>query len=258
MFNQLGSYTANKVQCIGIDFDLNDPLAGSAEAISQLTGFNTPTAPTYKYYPGQSAYAGDQLVVSTDKLSWKDVGIAVVNLMQDIKGRRKFEMFGTTKGYMLALIVGYSGFEDLKNEARSNGNMITVADTYYSTLNGGKTFNFSNFVCDNVRVIRVPDTLIPRGVHSSTSAPVTNVRRALLVGQGALDLSFGAGYSNGSETVRGFNITVDDTFKKGNDQEFQISKLMWGCKKRAITGTDSNSSTYFDAAVAVLPYFSTI
>lgn len=47
---------------------------------------------------------------------------------------------------------------------------------------------------------------IPYGVHSSTSAAQTNVRRAVFCGREALAKALGQGYSDGKETVAGYEF----------------------------------------------------
>lgn len=76
---------------------------------------------------------------------------------------------------------------------------------------------------------------IPYGVHSSTSAAQTNVRRAIFCGREALALALGQGYSGGGETVAGYEF---DSYPIEDLWNAYTLKGIKGMKKIQFNSTD--------------------
>jgi len=247
-------------------------LTASAD-ILRATGFNAAVAPdsTYKLY-GSNAAGGvttDQGITTTaNVLKWSDIQIAKEVATATAVGRPAFEPL-ENDAYQYVLFVGQTGWTQLENDAVTTGQGINVAQLRYASLAGGSDIKvgkggipYPNFIIDDVLVIVLPNDLMPNGVHSGTAASVSTVRRAVLCGKGALDIAFGKGYSDSGmskadmESVNGASVILDDVTYKANRDATLASNVIWGCKKKVVSGFGSYSSSTYDSSVITISHYS--
>ena len=220
------------------------------------TGFNTVTAPStiYKAYGSKAALANDQAVTSSHPLTFGDLQQAVLNI-HDIKAG--VPMFNPLKGYSYRYIalVSMTALMQLVQDASTNN--FNIRELVYNTIAGGKAapdLAYYQVPSLSMLLVGVPDHEMPRGVNSSTSAPQANTRRAIVVGQNAIDVAFGKGFKpNGGKVLKGFNLLFDDQHKKNNFETFVTSVALWGCKKTQLLGQDGNR---YDNAAYVITHYS--
>lgn len=97
-----------------------------------------------------------------------------------------------------------------------------------SILQGGGDFAKSSWATGNVRpykgFIFIPTNWAPPGVHSSTGAPVNNVRRSWIWGATAIGLGFGVGHGQNR-----FRSTMG-RFNRGGSF-YYVTRSIWGADR---------------------------
>jgi hypothetical protein len=102
---------------------------------------------------------------------------------------------------------------------------------------------------------------LPRGVAINTNpgTPCVNTRRAIIVGQNALDVAYGQGFTiNGQSNAEfmGVAVNFDDSERKLNKEAFLSVESIYGCKKIQLTGFGGNESTAYDIGTYVITHYS--
>jgi hypothetical protein len=266
--NQLAGNTATS---LSIPSCYDTTLTSSAD-ILRATGFNATVAPdsTFKLYGSNGAGGtSDQTIDdATSVLKWSDIQIAKEVATGSYVGRPSFEAI-ENDAYQYVLFVGQTGWTQLENDAVTSGQGINIAQLRYASLAGGSDIKvgkggipYPNFVIDNVLIVVLPNDLMPYGVHSGTGAAVSTCRRAVFVGKGALDIAFGKGYSEGGmskadmEATNGASVILDDQTYKANRESTLASNVIWGCKKKLVSGFGTNASSTYDASVITISHYS--
>ena len=233
-FNQLGGNTATSLTYDGETYTGDDR--------KQITGLQIPTAPSTNrvIYADPSNNSSDADVnTGTDVFKLGLIDDAVDLAFTQFSGVNNFKPI-IGKPYKFKLYLGHKAFNDLLQEGQSSGN-ITLAQLELNRLSSGKgeTYVGDFFDYNYTRVVRVPEHFMPIGNNAGTA--LTNVKRALFVGREAGCLAFGKGYSNGGESVAGFNI-VEDTDKIEEEVIAKVTSIM-GLKKAVINSEDQSVIT---------------
>ena len=240
IFYSLGGFNPTSITQFG------ETYTGSER--NELWGFNTPTAPTRAYYANSSSNSSDTDVAAdtTATLQLSELRDVKRQLMNENASGINFQTFKGTE-YDVVVLVAETGFNQLLDEAQSNGN-LTLSQYILSSVEAGKDKfkEISEFTHQRMKFICYPDTYAPYGVISNAKS--SNVQRALICGPGALNVAFGAGFQGmGNEPVPGFDILVDTETKKLNRKVMTSIQALWGCKVPIV---DS-----FSCAVATLAYY---
>lgn len=257
IINQAAGNTATSITRPDID---RVTFTGASELL-KVTGFNTAIAPSSAYKAYGSLATGsvttDQGVTSSNVLSVNDLYAAVETITGMTAGVPAWNLIDG-RDVLGLCVVSWSGANQLLKEVDTAGGM-TVSKSILSTMNGGKKYNgLNDFMIPGIPLafIVLPDYLMPRGVHSSTSAEVANTRRAVILGANAVDLVLGKGYrSEGGQQIPGFSVSVDTTYKPLNREVFCTAEGIYGIKKAQILGTGSLASTAYDLASYVITHY---
>lgn len=118
----------------------------------------------------------------------------------------------------------------LRTTSGSQWKEITLA-----MLQGGQSEEANRYATGAVgiynRTLLVPSVRVTNGVHSSTGAAVTTVRRAVFCGAQALTLAFGKGFS-----AQGWK-TKDEIFDYGHEAGMSMENI-FGIKKTRFNSSD--------------------
>lgn len=233
-FNQLGGNTATSMTYDGETYTGDDR--------KQITGMQIPTAPTTNrvIYADPSNNSSDSDVnTGTDVFKLALIDDAVDLAFTQFAGVNNFKPI-IGKPYKFKLYLGHKAFNDLLQEAQSSGN-ITLAQLELNRVSSGsgETYVGDFFDYNYTRVVRVPEHFMPIGNNSGTA--LTNVKRGLFLGREAACLAFGQGYTNGGESIAGFNI-VEDTDDMEEEVVAKVTSIM-GIKKAVINSEDQSAIT---------------
>lgn len=242
-FNQLGGNTATTITYDGESYATTDRL--------QVTGLNSATAPT-TYRKLFATGSADETVnaASTATLTLSLIDSAVQEAYTQRSGLNNFKRLTRKnfKGfpYEFLCYVSMAGMTQLLQQAETTSSMnkVTMPSYILSQIAGGnnpEVGTVGSFVYNNTKVIAVPDHYIPNGVHSSTSASQSNVKRALFCGAEAIGLALGQGFNDGGDVIPGFKLKVDpDTFE---DINYVSAEFIGGMKKAVVDTFDQSVIT---------------
>lgn len=202
IFNQLAGNTATSITWDGYTFSTTDELA-------QIRGFNTAVAPSSGKIYRPNSLTTDQAVNADTTATFK---LTLIQEAEKIaqKNRPYIEpLQGLPNNCKFRCYVHIDQFYDITNDTTAPHQyrdiiLAQVASGGKKEALIGKTIEFSQteIICTDK---------IPYGVHSSTSAEQTNVRRAVFVGRNAAALAYGRGYGSGKMAVAGFGFFKDQT-----------------------------------------------
>ena len=254
MLNQLGGNTATSIT----QYSVYNEGSFSGSDLITITGNNSTSVPTYHYWGSDQtqAYTNDASVTSSNVLSLKDFQLASEIITAQQQNKPTFQLL-TGKPYVAVAFIGYTGFNQIKNEAVTAGQGFQLSQIYNANLAGGKTMDLQEWIFDNFKFVVVPDSWLPRGVNSGTGAEVANTRRCIIVGRNALDMSLGKGFSTADGgMIPAAKVEFDTNYKKLNGQGFGAASLTWGCKKTQQTGMGDGNSTSYDTSAYVITHYS--
>jgi hypothetical protein len=235
---QLGGYNAATITYDGITYTGDERL--------EMTGLQIPTAPTtYRKQFAVTTDTADTDVASDATMNLQAIDRCVTAARTQNSGANNFKpLMG--KEYQFLLLLGSTGFQQLIQQAQSNGN-LTVSQMILNQLAGGKrdAFNVGNsFLYNGTKVVEVSDHYIPFGLNSTT--PISTVKRALFLGAEAGCLAFGKGFDGSGDPVAGFNF-VEEEDKIENEIIIKVESIM-GIKKAVVNS--------YDQSVMTLSYYS--
>lgn len=121
---------------------------------------------------------------------------------------------------------------------------IQFRDIYLSQITAGNSSSIKRSIIYSQTEI-IPTDKVPYGVHSSSGAEQTNVRRAVFVGKEAAAMAFGKGYSDGKTATAGFSFQMD-TQDIEKWRQYAITSV-YGIRKTQYNSVDRGSiviSTY--------------
>lgn len=208
-----------------------------------VQGHNTPTAPTTNRILRANQAATDQALTSSDTLTLDMVDYA---LELNAKSDQPVEMFDDQTH---DLIVSPEQIVDLQQNTTGK---IQWFNIQLAKITGGKDNELenrfkNNLVCAgryrNVWIYQAGRT--PYGLRSDTSAVITTVRRALLVGKDAL--SYASPYG-GRPTDKKVPIKMKTQLKDYEYYKGIEARMIYGVKKMAPSGKEDTGvivlSTY--------------
>jgi hypothetical protein len=244
--------------------------AFSGSTLTNITGMNSATAPTYWYEAGNGgAITTASGVASGNKMSLIDFDVAELIINAQVAGRPTFQQL-RNQDCAAMVIITKEQKQQLIREAVTLGSAPQLNQFVLSMMNGGKKVGaMEEFEVPGYpfKILVVPDVYLPRGVTTSGLAETANTRRAIIVGHNAVDVAFGAGYTmpsqfagsgttggakGTSKPVAGVSIEVDPNHKKLNNEAYAKVSLLWGCKKATVTGSGASAATSFDLAAYAL------
>lgn len=265
IIHQAGSNTATSIYVPSV----SDVALTSTNGLSSILGNNSAIAASSGYSAYGSAGAGgistDQAVTSSHPLTLQDLMDARETIRGTQMGKPKWATLGTKMGNLTVdavVLVGVGGLNQIKNQLAASGSGRTLTGEGLAALAGGKNyFGGASYFIEGLLIFEVDDDLLPRGVHSGTSAPVANTRRALILGRHAVDMALGKGVSGevekiGFVEIPGFRVAVDEDFKKLNNEGFIEVSANYGTKKAQKTGTGIYATTAFDVAAFHITHYS--
>ena len=207
---------------------INGSTYSSAAALLHVQGHNTPVAPTSERIVRSGGAATDQALTSSNKFTLDLVDAA---LEAAALSDQPLQMF---KDNTFLLIVSPEQATDLKRDSagkiqwyanelasKQAGKANTIDDRYMGEGSGMIYLGLYG----NVHIYQAPR--VAYGVRSDTSAVITTVRRAVLVGRNAVSFAskFGAGLSKGSIT-KFFQQTYDHGYYVSDE-----ARMIYGVKK---------------------------
>ena len=170
----------------------------------QLLGMNTPTAPTSTRIVRPNSLTTDQAVNSDTTATMKFVHIdeAVSGAMKNRPYILPLSGIGAIKFKVYVHIDGFRQLiQDTSAPVQYRDIMLNkIASGVNDAELIGETMQYNNCLI-------IATDKIPNGVHSSTGAVQTNVRRAVLVGAGAVGMAFGQGFAGAT----GMSFAQDET-----------------------------------------------
>jgi N4-gp56 family major capsid protein len=231
--NQLGGFTSTSFSYDGVSY--------TSSNYKQLTGMNAATAPsgTGRIFRPNSLTT-DQAVnadtTATLKFSMIDKAVESARInrpyIKEFDGAIKYKCYVHYQQFM-QLIQDTSGpvqYREIMLSKLASG--VKDADLI------GETMQYNN-------TLIIATDKVPNGVHSSTSAAQTNVRRAIFVGKEAGCIAFGQGFSANGNTTPGFTYGQDEV----DVQQYKRISIVsiWGLEKTVYNSIDHGSivlSTY--------------
>lgn len=236
VLNQLAGVNPTSFTLNGTTYSGDDRL--------QVQGHNAPTAPTTNRVIRASAAATDQALTSSDTFNMDLLDYACETIQANDQPIEPCD-----DGYYKLFLHPYQ-VTDLKQDTSG---AIQWYQNELAKEQGGKdsnlTFRYNGKpllvgIYDNVKIYRAPRVAI--GANSSTSAAITTVRRAVMVGRDALSFASPFGGISSSDTDVPFKMYVqlsDYDYVKGMDL-----RSIYGVKKMSPSnGEDIGSfviSTY--------------
>ncbi len=244
VFNQLAGVNSTTIT---VD---NSVYSGSARTIVQ--GLNTINSPTSNRIIRAAGAASDEALTSSNTFSLDLIDAAVEKLMGS------YPTSGSLDNDEFDLYISYEQLTDLKRDTSGkiqwyainlqelaggniNNNPITVGNAYGMKPVGKYA---------NVNII--PTFRVAYGQNSSTSAAISNVRRAVLVGanalyfaskfSGAIEKDFTPKQNNVNVPLKFFEQLKDYDYERGLE-----ARMIYGVKKTQFDGEDFGSvviSTY--------------
>lgn len=225
-----------------LDVAMFNQLCGfTAETDLRFTGLQAPLAPTAGRHIFAGAATNDQGLGTNDvmKLSLIDRAVARMKVKDSNGNLRVSPITVNGKPHYVMFLHPFQ-VHSLRADATTAGNWF---DIQKAAMQGGETTNNPIFTgalgVYNGVILHEAESITP-GVHSSTGAPVANVRRAIICGAQAAAIGFGRGY--GGAKFR-WNEEVKDY-----DKLFGVAAtLVHGIKKSRFNGKDfavTTVSTY--------------
>lgn len=198
-----------------------------------VQGHNTPTAPTTNRIIRAGGVANDQSLTSANTMTMDLIDYAlekIYNSDQPIKPLSD----GT-----FDLYISPEQMVDLKQDTTGKIQWFNIE---LAKITGGKSNELESNMFDkmpaagqysNVNIYQAPRTAY--GVRSDTSAVITTVRRAVLVGQDALTFAspFGGRLDDSDVPLKYFDQLKDYGYYKGLE-----GRLIYGAKKTAATNSE--------------------
>lgn len=261
IFNQSGGNTANSVTVPSVA----STAFTTTEELARIRGNNATVAPTSIYKAiganGVGSITTDEGVDSDNILKLSDFMYAREIIRSTTAGVPKWNVIGgdyAGKPVDAIAFVGTTGINQLKLDAAGSGNALTMSEIGLQGLAGGKQYPIGpSYWMENILFVEVDDDLLPRGVNSSTSAPVANTRRAIIMGRGAVDMAVGQGYKvNDNVYYSGFQVKVDEEHEKLNQIGYCEASFNFGVKKAGLFGQGTNAATRYDLASYVITHYS--
>lgn len=245
-FNQIAGNTATTITYDSIAYSGNDRL--------KITGLNAAVAPSTtsgvtRIIRGNSQ-ATDQAVAAdttaTMKLSYITQAETYAQAQQPYirplseTSEIKYHCYVHTQQYM-----------DLINDTTSPSQYRDIQQSMITSGRGEGEIQRS-FVYSQTRIFN--SDKIPLGVNGSTSAAVSNCRRAIFCGRDAGAVAFGKGFSDGRAEVAGFRIN-SDYYDIAQQQRFAMVGI-FGILK--LQFTDVGAATVNDNGSIVISTYSAI
>jgi len=216
--------------------------------LTNATLLNTVTAIATNYfrYGSGTANANNAAISATNSLlTYQDFQFARTIINRGFAGVDRFQ---TLEGGRVTALISDTGAMQLDNQAKAAGANASFSEKAYAQIAGGKEYKGLNGFFDpvlNMDFIVLPDQLMPRASHSGTENALS--RSALILGKGALDFAVGAAYKG--TDVPSFEIMVDDTTNKLDDQVFVQCRGIIGGKRVVKRGFAGNSANTYEAGV---------
>lgn len=189
-----------------------------------VTGHNVPPAPSSDRIIRANNAATDQALTSSDKMSLDLIDYAIEkNALSD----QPIEMFD---GDFFDLYISPEQMTDLKQDTTGK---IQWYNAQLAMITGGKTNQFERTMYqglpyagtyNNVRIYQA--ARVAYGVDSGTSAVITTVRRAVLVGKDALTYASPFGSPTKASSLKYFSQLKDYDYFKGLE-----GRMIYGLKK---------------------------
>lgn len=239
MFFQLGGFNPTSFSYDGETYTGNERLA--------LQGLNAPTAPSThrSIFTGTGQTTENGVNGSTSAtISLAQIDAAVAQAETQIAAVNNFKRI-MGKPYRYVLFVGVKGWNQLLQQAQSNGN-ITYGQSVLNRLAGGEKgamFIGDEFIYNTTKICKVPDHYMPNGINSN--AVLANCKRALFCGTDAMGFGLGQGYTDAKDSIPGFNLVTD--YDPIEDEIITKAQGIIGMKKAVV-------DTY-DLSVIVLPHY---
>lgn len=194
-----------------------------------VQGHNTPVAPTRTIRP--NSRANDQSITSADLISLDLIDYALENNATSDQPIERFD------DDTLDLYCSPEQIVDLKQDST---NKIQWFNIQLSKLAGGSSNELENGMFQGLQALGqyagVNIYEAPRvayGVNASTSAVITTVRRAVLVGKNALSFASPFGAPNDASSLKYFDQLKDYGYFKGLE-----GRLIYGLKKTVATNSE--------------------
>lgn len=189
-----------------------------------VQGHNTPTAPTSDRIIRANAAATDQALTSSDKMTLDLIDYAIEkNNLSD----QPIEMFDDDT---FDLYVSPEQMTDLRQDTTGK---IQWFNAQLAMITGGKGNQFETNIYEglpyagtynNVRIFEAGR--VAYGLRSDTSAVITTVRRAVLVGKNALTYASPFGSPTKASSLKYFSQLKDYDYYKGLE-----GRMIYGLKK---------------------------
>lgn len=217
---------------------------GNATDLLQVQGQNAIVAPTSNRIVRAGNVAQDENLTSSNKLTLDQIDIAIESAMLT---NQPLEMLD---GNRWVLVISPEQQVDLMHD--STGKIQWYANALakatggdFSDLEDGNFANETKIFGTYRNVDIIVDPRVAYGVNSSTSAVITTVRRALLLGRDALSFAspYGGKITDEDVPVKFFAQFKDYDYYKGLE-----ARMIYGTKKMTPTGKD-------DIGVIVLPSY---
>ncbi|MBL3677050.1 MAG: DUF4043 family protein [Alphaproteobacteria bacterium] len=221
-FNQLAGYTATSFTGGGYTY--------SGNKLRAVLGHNTALAPSV----GRQLWAGtsnvkDEDLSSGDTLELRHIDMALEKIDSN---RHPIKMLGNVR---YQLWISPEQAFDLKHSTDTR----TWYDIQRAKAEGGKSWNVEAltkksgawFLGEYSNVEIYVHSRIAYGVNSSTSAPITTVRRAVLVGKNALFYGTPWNSGNPQSTGKGVPVKYSEEVLDYTELLGICGKMMYGLKK---------------------------
>lgn len=233
--NQLGGFTSTAFTYDGVSYTSSD--------YKQLTGMNACTAPSGTgriIRANGTTNTTDQAVNAdtTATLKFSHIDEAVESARINRPYIKNFDGSIQFKCY-----VHYKQFRQL---IQDTSGPIQYRELLMAKMaSGAKDADLIGETMQYNQTLIIATDKVPNGVHSSTAAVQTNVRRAVFVGKEAGCIAFGQGFSTNGSTTPGFNYGQDEV----DVQQYKRISIIsiWGIEKTVYNSIDHGSiviSTY--------------
>ena len=219
LFTQLGGYNATS-------FTFNGTTYSTTAEKLQVQGHNAPTAPTTNRIIRAGAAATDQALTASDTFSMDLIDFAVESIEANDQ-----PIEPCADGYYKLLLHPYQ-VTDLKQDSSGKIQWYQNELAYAAGKDTNLSFKYNKGPIEvgqyeNVKIYRAP-RVVP-GQNSSSSANISTVRRAVMVGKDALSFASPFGGIGKSDTDVPFKMFVqlsDYDYIKGMDL-----RCIYGLKK---------------------------
>jgi len=200
-FNQLAGNTANTITYDGVAYSGNDRL--------KITGLNADAAPSTTSGVTRiirpNSLTTDQAVAADTTATLKLSHVLQCETIAQT-ARPYIRPLSETSEVKYHMYVHTQQYNDLLQDTSSPYQYRDIQNSLITSGRGEGEIQRS-FVFSQTRIFN--SDKIPLGVNSSTSAAVSNCRRAIFCGRDAGAIAFGKGYSDGRAEVAGFRINSD-------------------------------------------------